>query len=303
MHPPHISTTRPSRQPQGRQGYGNSTGHYPFTRVVHGVPLSLDSNAAATALPYTIELAVWSSSSRSIAIAPRGRGILVDILDSATLQQLQSLTVSREWVEYPRALAFSPDGRMLSCASYSGINSLVSTWDLQTGGPVSEVELPLWDDGVSGGDFYITYSMNGKIVGVLHRNSVIATISVVDIVSDVHTHDIDPGTLWTNDIWTHGNPFDLRPPRGRRLPSGKWDSRRELHNGRSRPFPSRTTQTKQEPLIRKRTSMSGKPSSFPSHAGLPLPAPHLDLQTNSWYGVLGIPYPCCMRPAPVGIRG
>ena len=141
----------------------------PFIRVVHGVPSSWDSNATATALPDAIEFAVWLPSSRSIAIA-NDKPFVVDILDSATLHRLQRLWISPGLAEYPRALIFSPDCRMLSCASCDSQGGFVSTWDLQTGGLASRVALPSSGEGWWLEDGCITYSMNGKTVGVLCRH-------------------------------------------------------------------------------------------------------------------------------------
>ena len=174
----------------------------PFTRIVHGAPLSWDSNATATVLPYTIKFAVWSPSGRFVAVAAR-HAATVDVLDPATLQRLQGLRFS--WGQrYVKALDLSPDDRMLSCVTCgdSGAFPLVWTWDLRTGGIVSDVGLLLQGRELHEDDFYITYSMNGKVVGVLCRST--ATISVVNVVSGVHTHDIHTGTRWTYGIWTHG---------------------------------------------------------------------------------------------------
>ena len=154
-------------------------------------------------LPYTSGLAVWSSSSRFIAVA-KSNTVSVDILDSAALQRLQSLWVPRERVERPKALVFSPDSRMLSCASFDSWSSrFVSTWDLQTGCLASSIGLPSPSAELLG-DCHITYSMVGKMVGVPYRDDASPTISVVDVMSGVRTHDIHPCTPWTYSIWTHG---------------------------------------------------------------------------------------------------
>ena len=172
-----------------------------FTRVIHAAPSSWDSNAAATTRPFTINLAAWSSSNRFIAVALYGATI--DILHSATLQRLQSLGVERATPAYPIALAFSPNDRMLSCSAFDGKGSgVVLTWDLQTGGVVSDVVLP-GERALFEGP-RIAYSIGGKMVGVLRCSSDIAVISVVDVVSGMFTHDIHPCTTWTYDIWAHG---------------------------------------------------------------------------------------------------
>ena len=184
-----------------------------FARIVHGVPLSWDSNAAATVIPYTVDLAVWSSSSRFIAICGETKQqIPVDVLDSTTLQRLQSFTVSGRGRAYPGALVLSPNGRMLSflCPDNSG-NTFVSTWDLQTGGLVSRIEFPSLSPR---GNVHMTYSMNGEMVGVLARNSSTARISIVDVISGVHTHHVYPETPWTYGIWTHGGSLRFATTEG-----------------------------------------------------------------------------------------
>ena len=192
----------------------------PFTKVVYGVPSSWDLTVAVKTLPETITSVTWSSSGKFIAFAqdkpmspPENTRLAVDILDSATLHRLQSLRVSTPQLEFSGALIFSPDGSMLSSASHNRRSGFVSTWDLQTGGLASRVAVP-------NGDWWklvivsITYSMNGKMVGTLHLDGVTATISVVDIVSGVYTHNIHPCTPWTHNIWTHGESLRFATTEG-----------------------------------------------------------------------------------------
>ena len=139
----------------------------------------------------------------------------MDILNAATLQRPKNLGIARGTNARPRALVFSPDGRMLSSSGFDGWGGLlVSTWDLQTGGTASRVELPWRGPGSVYGDYYITYSANGKMVGVLHRFSSTAIISVVDVVSGKHTHDIHPCTPCTYDVWTHGESLRFATAEG-----------------------------------------------------------------------------------------
>ena len=130
--------------------------------------------------------------------------VVIDILDSVTLQRLQSLGVPRQTVEHPGALAFSPDGRMLSCASSVHPDEFVSTWDLQTGGLASRIALPQPDCWCMVDSPSITYSMSAKMVGVLRLDISTAIISVIDVVSGVHIHDVYPDTRWTYGVWAHG---------------------------------------------------------------------------------------------------
>ena len=139
-----------------------------------------------------------------------------EILDSATLQRLQSLEFSLEKSPRSSLLAFSPDGRMLTSVTrplHHDLGGFVISWDLQTGGIISAIqckannETRLWSA-------RITHSMNGQMVALLTLYESSTVISVYDVVSGIHTHDIchnaftNPdltlGTPFVYDIWTHG---------------------------------------------------------------------------------------------------
>ena len=121
------------------------------------------------------------------------RGMVVVILDSATLQRLQRLIFLRERYARSQALVFSPDSRTLTC---SGCGSdpdqevLVVSWDLQTGGVVSAIERQGLEEPFSTNPL-TTYSMNGRIVAV-HRHRA-PTISIYDVISGVYMHDVHHG--------------------------------------------------------------------------------------------------------------
>ena len=83
----------------------------PFARVVRGVPMSWDASTAATSRSSALRLAVWSPCNRFIAIICAGDTAPVDVLDSATLQQLQTLESPQGMPTYFRALVFSQIGR------------------------------------------------------------------------------------------------------------------------------------------------------------------------------------------------
>ena len=195
----------------------------PFVRVLHGIPVSWGPNTAATKSRFDIRAAVWSPCSRSIAISLWGTN-RVDILDSATLQRLQSLEFPQKMSPCSQALAFSPDSRTLT--SFIHDNSrldpgFVISWDIQTGGVVSDIE---WKEphGAQAGNPQITYSMNGTVVAVLSRSESSTTISVYDIVSGVHMHDIDHragtnrdlplGAPYAYKTWIHGESLRFVTP-------------------------------------------------------------------------------------------
>ena len=183
---------------------------HPFVRIVRGVSESWDSNTAAATFPFNIGRAVWSPCNRFIAITPWD-AVRVDILDSATLQRLQSLGPLGGFTQ-PAALIFSPGNRMLTYSSHkpphSSITSLsqemlIVTWDLQTGRRVSTIEWSQPYDPTPEKP-HITYSMDGGKVAILsswYRGA------IFDVISGVYMHDIDchqPYGYRLCHIWTHG---------------------------------------------------------------------------------------------------
>ena len=174
--------------------------------------MSWDGSTAATTGPSAIELAVWSPCDRFIATT-QYHSRMVDVLDSATLQRLQTLEYPQDVSTKCKVLAFSPDSHILMCYGGWSSNSLdkepfVVSWDLQTGGVANVVRFQpkyLYPHACS-----ITYSANGKMVGVLYHESPFSknsTISVIDVASDalMHSHLLENATLLSKHIWTHGS--------------------------------------------------------------------------------------------------
>ena len=185
----------------------------PFTRVVHGLPASWDSSIASTTFPFPIELVVWSPCNKFIAVSVFN-SMMVDILDSATLQRLHRLIFSRERYARSEAFVFSPDSCTLTCSGCGSAPDqevLVVSWDLQTGGVVSAIERQGLEESPKT-EPLITYSMNGRMVAV-HRHSSAPIISIYDVVSGVYMHDVHHnapvdrhiliGSCFP-DIWAHG---------------------------------------------------------------------------------------------------
>ena len=187
----------------------------PFVRVVCGVSGSWDSSIATARCAFEIGLVVWSSCNMFIAIGARD-SMNVEILDSATLQQLRTLELSSEVSARPEALIFSLDSRTLSCSgrdkNLSNQDVHVVSWDLQTGGVVSAIKRQGRNEYTTGRT-RITCSTNGKLVAVLYQYLTSSIISIYDVASGVYLHDVDHGAdvghfLFTHprfyDIWTHG---------------------------------------------------------------------------------------------------
>ena len=184
----------------------------PFVRVVYGLPASWDSKTAVAAFDLYIKLAVWSPCNRFIAIGSKST---VDILDSATLQRIQRLNFPPT-LSSLKALAFSPGSRMLTAfyGNHLGSAGAVVSLDLQTGGVVRTIK---WKEPclTNAGNAQIMYSLNGKMVAVLSRDSYLSpTISIHDVVSGVSMPyiihgarsdlDLNSKTSHVYKIWTHG---------------------------------------------------------------------------------------------------
>jgi len=171
----------------------------PLIRVVCGVPLSWGTNIVAATRSSQIEQAVWSPCNRFIAITWECARV-VDVLDSTTLQCLQAFEPPKEISTGIRALAFSPDGYILthSGVEFEGGKLHIVSWDLQTGGIVSIIRHKYESD-LYGTKGDLTYSENGKMVGFsLNHN-----ITIFNVTSGIHIHSHSLSAEILN-IWAQG---------------------------------------------------------------------------------------------------
>ena len=184
-------------------------------RVVCGIAKSWDLNTAAVTFPSEIKLAVWSTCGSFIA-AIWSETLMVDILDSVTLQRLQTLEVPQDTPIGHKVLSFSPDSRVLTLSTIVDNSSdpefFVIIWDLQTGGIINTIkgqgpEQQLAQKNPTS----ITYSVDGEMVAVFYLSFFHqATIFVCNVTSGVHVHTHSfpiPPSFYTRDInkiWTHG---------------------------------------------------------------------------------------------------
>ena len=180
---------------------------HPFVRVVHGLPTSWDVNIATASCLRQIILIVWSTCNKFIAF--RDNFETVAVLDSATLQQLQTLKSPRD-ISLNCGLIFSPDSRILTCYSGNYKEPFVISWDLQTGTVVGVItwQGQEWDirEHVNDSETAtITYSKDGKMVGVLHcyrnvdgyDNPITINISICDVASSeyIRSHSLNGGEI------------------------------------------------------------------------------------------------------------
>ena len=169
----------------------------PLVRVVHGIPTSWDSSAATFKCAHTILAMAWSPCSRFIAVATEPAGG-IQILDAVTLDSL--LTTSPiPHLGYYFDLIFSPGGHLLTLCFKSSNKRHIASWDLQTGGLTSNLEID--DEGK--GYQSMTYSECGTMVGCLFTHdssSVICTCNTLTS-TNIATHSFKGKAI---DIWVHG---------------------------------------------------------------------------------------------------
>jgi len=102
-------------------------------------------------------------------------------------------------------LVFSPDSRILTSLGYLDRKRSFESWDLQTGG---EAGIIRWESSYAmEEDPPITYSANGKMIGVrCQRDNVIL---IFNIASGAQTHSYSTASSIArkNDIWAHEESF------------------------------------------------------------------------------------------------
>jgi hypothetical protein len=175
-------------------------------------------NTAAATFPSLINLAVWSPCNRFIAIVYQ-ENAGVDILDSVTLQRLQTLEPPGGMSQYNKELIFSPDSHILTCSSGGcrhiddpSEELLIVSWDLQTGGIASVIRWPELEEVV--GHPSSTYSADGKMVGVFYwcyKGTNTARIFICNVASGVcmHSHSLNNNIPLSNNIWTCGGSLQF----------------------------------------------------------------------------------------------
>ena len=172
--------------------------------------MSWRASTVAAARPSNLESVVWSPCNRFIAITWRGTK-LVDLLDSTTLQRLQTLESPQDISTEFKALVFSPDSRILTCSGcdLSGRPDrelFVVSWDIQTGGVANIIRWPAPNVTLTPS---ITYSANGKIVGVFYcdpDDSSYSDIFICDVISGIliQSHSLNGTILLSYHTWTPG---------------------------------------------------------------------------------------------------
>ena len=159
----------------------------PLARVVQGVPTSWEPSIANKRFSSNIRAVTWSQCSKFIAIAIDSSFEVV-VLDAVTLGQLYTVHPKNQKITWDKLL-FSPDGCLLT--GYSSHHDYIASWDLQTGGLISDIniETKCWS---------MSYSGCGIMFGVLSEDGTITTYNILSgaQISSHSVPDVHP-TIWT----------------------------------------------------------------------------------------------------------
>ena len=205
MSAPHIYHSALPLSPKMSIVYGLYKQYaHPFVRVVQGLPAVWEPVAATLHSKSYCPKTRWSPCNKFVALAkPRA----VEILDAATLQQLNTLKLPVDF--YCQMVIFSPNSHFLTGFSKENLIS----WDLQTGGPIGTI--PLGPDPGFEHPYSSTYSVDGKVVAVAYRqkseetSTVTNFIATYDLLSKIctNTHHISGKIIYP--IWTHNECFQF----------------------------------------------------------------------------------------------
>jgi len=182
--------------------------------------MSWDTNTAATTHSSEIELVVWSPCNRFIAVTLEDTW-MVDVLDSATLQHVQTLESPHDMSTTGRMLAFSPDSCNLTCSSGDDEDPLgqeitIVSWDLQTGGIVSNIKHQA-PDSSNVRIHSLAYSVDGKMVGYSrqycddYNETTHMTVFIFNLTSGTHVYSESFRTYapFLDNIWAHKESFQF----------------------------------------------------------------------------------------------
>jgi len=190
---PHIYHSALLLSPQKSQVqrlYGSQAS--PLVRIVQGGSTSWDSSAASRKFPTEVTAAAWSPCSRFIATA-FDKPCDVVVLDAMTLEKLHTMYPQHQRLSWEKII-FSPDSHLLTGYSYYPV--WIVSWDLQTGGLISNINAS-----GAGRCNSITYSGCGTMLGGLFHGGVIIIYNVLS-GAQISSHSVNGRAVDT--IWTHG---------------------------------------------------------------------------------------------------
>ena len=125
---------------------------------------------------------------------------MIEILDGATLERLNTFNIPHPSALSIQWLSFSPDGRLLTMF---GGQQEPTSWILQTGGPAGTIVIPSEPNVPREPCFSSTYSMDGKMVAAVYQGPE-HTICTYNLLSKTQTYSYRvSGGLIVAPIWTH----------------------------------------------------------------------------------------------------
>ena len=164
--------------------------NHPLIRVVQGLENWWESSIVNMRCPSIISAAAWSPCGRFIAVT-WWQSLDIIILDPTTLEQLYTMHPLSKLYGWA-LLIFSPGGNLLT--GYSSEKDRIATWDLQTGGQVSNIKIAEAEECES-----MVYSGCGTMIGALLGETTIATYNVLSGMC-ISSHSVQQpiiGTMWT----------------------------------------------------------------------------------------------------------
>ena len=163
----------------------------PMAKVILGLTTSWDPTVAAARLPRKICTTAWSPCSRFIAISHYMSSEIV-IFGAATLEPFHTVQPPQESIQWNQ-ITFSPGSQLLT--GYSHLNDCVISWDVQTGGLLSNIDTKKYLSCHS-----LSYSGCGTIIGALFKRNIV--IYNVFSCTCRTSHSIQQDVHWS--IWTLG---------------------------------------------------------------------------------------------------
>jgi len=109
-------------------------------------------------------------------------------------------------------LIFSPDSRILTSLGFLDGKRSFESWDLQTGDKAGIIRWEIsygmeWGIGTPITYSAITYSANGKMIGVRCQNHNVILIFDIASATQMHSYSTASSIASTNDIWAHEESF------------------------------------------------------------------------------------------------
>ena len=140
-----------------------------MVRIIQGTPTSWDPNVASIRFPSEIHAIAWSPCSKLIATSHKMSSEIL-VLDATTFEQNHTLYPPETLPEWNN-IKFSPGSHLLT--GYSWMRDCIITWDLQTGGLLSNIGTKKYGRCNS-----MSYSDCGTMIGGLFDTRTIVTYDI-----------------------------------------------------------------------------------------------------------------------------